>query len=93
MLDSFLENSFDSLGELQRIQLTATVLHNLGFLLSLQEQAGRPAAERYSSVLAWKGRVAQRGGLDRLLLTHPQLKEPLLRLRAGGSVTTRLRGA
>jgi CHAT domain-containing protein/tetratricopeptide (TPR) repeat protein len=81
VLDSFLEDSFDSLGELQRLQFTANALHHLDFLLSLQEQTRRPAAERYSPVLAWKGRVAQRGGLDRLLLTHPQLKEPLLRLR------------
>jgi CHAT domain-containing protein/tetratricopeptide (TPR) repeat protein len=81
VLDSFLENSFDTLGDLHRLQLTATVLRHLGFLLSLQEQSKRPAAERYSWVLAWKGRVAERGGLDRLRLTHPQLKEPLLRLR------------
>jgi CHAT domain-containing protein len=81
VLDAFLEDSFDSLGELQRIQITASVLHNLGFLLSLQEQGRRPAAERYSFVLSWKGRVAQRGGIDRLLLDHPRLKEPLLRLR------------
>jgi CHAT domain-containing protein/tetratricopeptide (TPR) repeat protein len=81
VLDSFLEDNFDSLGELHRIQLTASVLHNLGFLLSVQEQTRQPAVERYSFVLAWKGRVAQRGGLDRLLLTHPQLKAPLRRLR------------
>jgi CHAT domain-containing protein/tetratricopeptide (TPR) repeat protein len=81
VLDAFLENSFDSLGELHRLQLTANVLHNLGSLLSLQEQGKRPAAERYSFVLSWKGRVAQRGSLDRLLLDHPQLKEPVLRLR------------
>jgi CHAT domain-containing protein/tetratricopeptide (TPR) repeat protein len=81
VLDSFLENSFNSLGELQRIQITATVLSHLGFLLSLQEQTRRPAAERYPSVLSWKGRVAERGGLDRLLLTHPRLKAPLQRLR------------
>jgi tetratricopeptide (TPR) repeat protein len=81
VLDSFLEDGFDSLGELRRLQLTANVLHHLGFLLSLQEQSRRPAAERYSSVLSWKGRVAQRGSLDRLLLAHPRLKEPVLRLR------------
>jgi hypothetical protein len=81
VLDSFLENSFDSLGDLHRLQLTAHVLHHLGVLLSLQEQSKRPAAERYSFVLSWKGRVAQRGGLDRLLLNHPRLKEPLLRLQ------------
>jgi CHAT domain-containing protein/tetratricopeptide (TPR) repeat protein len=81
VLDSFLENNFDSLGELHRLQLIANVLRHLGVLLSLQEQGRRPAAERYSWVLAWKCRVAQRGRLDRLLLEHPQLKEPLLRLR------------
>jgi CHAT domain-containing protein/tetratricopeptide (TPR) repeat protein len=81
VLDSFLEDSFDSLGELQRIQLTATVLHSLGVLLSLQEQTRRPAAERYSWVLSWKGRVERRGSLDRLFLDHPQLKEPVLRLQ------------
>jgi CHAT domain-containing protein/tetratricopeptide (TPR) repeat protein len=80
-LDAFLEDGFDSLGELQRLRLTANVLYHLGFLLSLQEQAGRSAAERYSFVLSWKGRVARRGGLDRVLLAHPKLKEPLLRLR------------
>jgi CHAT domain-containing protein/tetratricopeptide (TPR) repeat protein len=81
VLDSFLEDGFDSLGERHRLQLTAHVLNNLGFLLSLQEQTKRSAAERYSFVLSWKGRVAQRGGLDWLLLDHPSLKEPLLRLR------------
>jgi CHAT domain-containing protein/tetratricopeptide (TPR) repeat protein len=81
VLDSFLEDGFDSLGERHRLQLTAHVLHNLGFLLSLQQQGRRPAAERYSWVLSWKGRVAQRGGLDRLLLADPRLKDSLLRLR------------
>jgi tetratricopeptide (TPR) repeat protein len=81
VLDSFLEDSFDSLGERHRLQITAHVLHHLGVLLSLQEQSKRPAAERYSVVLSWKGRVAQRGSLDRLLLDHPRLKEPLVRLR------------
>jgi CHAT domain-containing protein/tetratricopeptide (TPR) repeat protein len=81
VLDAFLEDSFDSLGEQHRLQFTANVLHNLGVLLSVQEQSRRPAAERYSSVLAWKGRVAQWGGRDRLLLDHPGLKEPLLRLQ------------
>jgi CHAT domain-containing protein/tetratricopeptide (TPR) repeat protein len=81
VLDSFLEDSFDSLGELPRLQITAHMLHHLGVLLSLQEQARRPAAERYPFVLSWKGRVAQRGGLDRLLLAHPRLKGPVLRLR------------
>jgi CHAT domain-containing protein/tetratricopeptide (TPR) repeat protein len=81
VLDAFLEDSFDSLGELHRLQLTAHVLHHLGVLLSLQEQSKRPAAERYPFVLAWKGRVARRGRLDRLLLEHPQLKAPLLRLQ------------
>jgi tetratricopeptide (TPR) repeat protein len=56
VLHSFLGDSFDSLGELPRLQITAHVLHNLGVLLSLQEQAMRPAAERYSAVLSWKGR-------------------------------------
>jgi CHAT domain-containing protein len=81
VLDSFLEDSFDSLGELRRLQLTAHGLYHLGVLLSVQEQSKRPAAERYSAVLPWKGRVTQRGGLDRLLLEHPELKEPLLRLQ------------
>jgi CHAT domain-containing protein len=81
VFDSFLENNFESLGELHRLQITASVLYNLSFLLSLHEQGKRPAAERYSRVLSWKGRVARRGGLDRLLLDHPRLKEPLLRLR------------
>src|SRR5262249_57799815 len=81
VLDGFLEDSFDSLGELHRLQLTAHVLHHLGVLLSVQERSRRLAAERYSAVLSWKGRVAQRGRLDRLLQADPRLKEPLLRLQ------------
>jgi CHAT domain-containing protein/tetratricopeptide (TPR) repeat protein len=81
VLDGFLENGFDSLGETQRLQLTAHVLHNLGVLLSLQQQLKRPAPECYSAVLRWKGRVAQRGRLDRLRLAHPQLKEPVQELQ------------
>jgi CHAT domain-containing protein len=81
VLEAYLDDSFDLLGEQQRTGLLQTVLHNLGILLSLQGQAGEPAARRYSAVLGWKGRVATRGRLDRLARELPELKEPLRRLQ------------
>ena len=42
--------------------LTHSVVDSLSLVLSLQEQAGQSAKQRYAGVLAWKGRVAARGG-------------------------------
>jgi CHAT domain-containing protein len=81
VLEAYLDDGFDHLGEQQRTGLLQNVLHNLGALLSLQDQAGAPAARRYAAVLAWKGRVAARGRLDRLARQQPELKEPLHQLQ------------
>jgi CHAT domain-containing protein/tetratricopeptide (TPR) repeat protein len=85
-----LDDDFDLLGERQRNQALQNVLHNLGVLLSVQEQAGAPAAERYPAVLAWKGRVAIHSSLDRLALDVPKLKQPLDRLQAARARLARL---
>ena len=82
VLDDYLEDGYDHLGELQRHQLIQHVLHNLGAMLSLQEQAGQPLAHAYAAVLNWKGRVAARQSLDRLLRDRPELSEPLQRLQS-----------
>src|SRR5262249_49771037 len=80
VLDGYLEESFDLLGEQQRLGILQRVLHYLSIVLTLQEDAGRPAAERYALVLAGKGRVAARGALDRLARDEPALAESLQEL-------------
>jgi CHAT domain-containing protein/tetratricopeptide (TPR) repeat protein len=85
-----LDDDFDLLGERQRNQALQNVLYRLGFLLSVQEQAGTPAAEHYRAVLAWKGRVATHSALDRLMLDQPEFKEPLGRLQAARARLARL---
>jgi CHAT domain-containing protein len=90
VLEGYLDDNFDLLGERHRLQITQNALHNLGFLLSCQEQAGQPSAERYRAVLSWKGRVAARGALDRLAADHPQLRGDLEALRAARARLGRL---
>jgi CHAT domain-containing protein/tetratricopeptide (TPR) repeat protein len=85
-----LDDAFDLLGARQRNQALQNVLHNLGGLLSFQEQAGVPAVERYAAVLAWKGRVATHSALDRLALDLHELKEPLDKLQAARARLARL---
>jgi CHAT domain-containing protein len=80
-LEGYLDDGFGLLGDRQRNQILQNVLHNLGLLLSLQEEAERPAAERYAAVLSWKGRVASWGTLDRLALNQPALKETVEQLQ------------
>jgi tetratricopeptide (TPR) repeat protein len=67
VLDEYLQDSFDHLGEHQRIGLMYYGLYQLGLLLTLLEEAGHGAPERYAPVLAWKGRGAAHGKLDVLL--------------------------
>jgi CHAT domain-containing protein/tetratricopeptide (TPR) repeat protein len=90
VMEGYLDDNFDLLGERQRLQITHNVLYNLGALLSFQEEAGRPASERYRAVLSWKGRVAALGALDRLAAEHPQLRGDLDRLRATRARLARL---
>jgi CHAT domain-containing protein len=82
ILDGYLEDSFDHLGEQQRLQLTETVLHHLGFLLSVQEETGQSAASCYAAVLAWKGRVMAHRKLELLARDEPDLVKPLRELQA-----------
>jgi CHAT domain-containing protein/tetratricopeptide (TPR) repeat protein len=90
VLEAYLDDGFDHLGEQQRTWILQAVLYNLGVLLSLQEQAGEPASRRYAAVLAWKGCVAARGRLDRLAREQPELKEPLQKLQGVRARLTRL---
>src|SRR5262249_50018349 len=90
VMEGYLDDHFGVLGERQRLLITQNALYNLGALLSCQEEAGRPAAERYQAVLSWKGRVAAHGALDRLALDHPQLRGDLDRLRAARERLARL---
>src|SRR5262249_27723183 len=80
----------DLLGERQRNQLLQDVLNKLGLLLSLQQDAGLPARDRYAAVLSWKGRVAARGVLDRLLPDEPDLKADVEKLQAARARLARL---
>jgi CHAT domain-containing protein len=74
VLESYLDDSFDHLGPQQRNQLLQSVLFNLSVLLTFQDEAGLPPAQRYAPVLSWKGRVAARGSLDRLARERPELR-------------------
>jgi CHAT domain-containing protein/tetratricopeptide (TPR) repeat protein len=80
--ESYLDDGFEHLGEQQRTWFLKSVLHNLSFLLAIQQRRGVPAGKRYSAVLRWKGRVASTDRFDRLLRDRPELKESLERLQA-----------
>jgi tetratricopeptide (TPR) repeat protein len=86
----FLDKTFTTQSDRQRLDLLNQHRHSLDLYLSVAPRVGTPAAQAYRAVLAWKGVLATRQAAERVARDRPALQPLVEQLRITKASLTHL---